>query len=266
MKNLCYFLVSLIFFSACNPKKDEAKERHNFIQYSVVSAFPHDARAFTQGLIIHQGRLFESTGQENSWIAEVDISSGVQTKKVILDPKYFGEGITILNNKIYQLTWQDHVMFIYDFKTFAKVGEFRNEHEGWGITHDNKNLILSDGTHQLYFLDTVTLKSAGSISVTDDGIAQEKLNELEFIDGYVYANQWQTNFILKIDPETGNVVGRMDMTILAEKAIATSSKADVLNGIAWEKKSKLLLVTGKNWPALFAIKLKSDTTKVVRDN
>ncbi len=258
-KHCLLFLFAFSLFFRCSPKnkKEESVDQKNLIAFTVVKAFPHDVLAFTEGLIIHDGRLFESTGQEGtSWIAEVDITSGNQDEKVILEKKYFGEGITILNNKIYHLTYKSHVGFIYNFKTFKKLGEFQYDHEGWGITHDDKKLIASDGTDKLYFLDTASLKQTGSIAVKENGIPQERLNELEYIDGYVFANQWQTNYILKIDPATGNVVGRLDLTALAERAHAINSRADVLNGIAYEKKSKLMLVTGKNWPALFALKLK----------
>ncbi len=151
--------------------------------------------------------------------------------------------------------------FVYEYPSFKKIKEFNFPHEGWGITHDNSKLIVSDGTDKLYFLDTVSLRQTGSINVREDGISQGKLNELEFIDGYVYANQWQTNYILKIDPSSGDVIGRMDLSSLADRAHAVNPGAEVLNGIAYEKKSKLMLVTGKNWPALFALRLKTDTVK-----
>ncbi|CAN5449886.1 glutaminyl-peptide cyclotransferase [soil metagenome] len=252
-------VIVTILLSGCKPEKKDAQAQKKFI---VVKAFPHDITAFTQGLVIHDGRLFESTGQNNSWIAEVDISSGIQNKKVTLDKKYFGEGITILNNKIYQLTWQDHVGFIYDFSTFLKIGEFQNDREGWGLTHDDRNLIMSDGSDKVHFLDTVSLKIIRSIRVKENNAPQEELNELEYIDGYIYANQWQTNYILKIDPSNGNVVDRLDLTALTQQAKRSNSEAEVLNGIAYEKKSRLLLVTGKHWPVLFALKLRNDTTTV----
>ncbi len=252
-------VILVIFLSGCKPEKKDAPAQQKFI---VVKAFPHDINAFTQGLVIHDGRLFESTGQNNSWIAEVDIASGIQNKKVTIDKKYFGEGITILNNKIYQLTWQDHVGFIYDFKTFLKIGEFQNDREGWGLTHNDRNLIMSDGSDKLHFLDTVSLKIIRSVRVKENNAPQEELNELEYIDGYIYANQWQTNYILKIDPSNGNVVDRLDLTALTQQAKRSNSEAEVLNGIAYEKKSGLLIVTGKHWPVLYALKLKSDTTKV----
>src|SRR5688572_3523715 len=148
------FIAIVLVVVGCKPEGKETE----VLQYTVAKAFPHDKTAFTQGLVIEYGRLFESTGQEGtSWIAEVDITSGKQDKKVILDSIYFGEGITILGNKIYQLTWKSKIGFVYDVTTFQKVNEFTYTYEGWGITHNNKNLIVSDGTHKIHFLDTATL-------------------------------------------------------------------------------------------------------------
>jgi glutaminyl-peptide cyclotransferase len=249
--------LGLLFSCSSNKEKKEATAYNDLIPYSIVKIFPHDKTAFTQGLVVEQGRLFESTGQNGtSWIAEVDIATGQQDKKVILDKKYFGEGIAILNNKIYQLTWQTKIGFVYDLRSFKKIREFEYDREGWGITHNGNNLIVSDGTDQLYFLDTLSLKPVTVLKIKDGDVPAEKLNELEFIDGFIFANQWQTNFILKIDPASGQVVGRMDMTELAEKVFPLNPNADVLNGIAYEKKSKMLLITGKLWPAMVAVKFK----------
>jgi len=253
--NLPVAFVFLLSLFACSGKrKSESLNEENLLPYTVVKVFPHDVTAFTQGLAVDQGRLFESTGQENSWIAEVDIASGTQTKKVVLDRNFFGEGITILNNKVYQLTWKNHTGFVYDLKTFTKIREFQYPGEGWGLTHNGTDLIMSDGTANLYFLDTLSLKTKSTVTVKDAGGDVRYLNELEFIEGYIYANQWQTNYILKIDPVTGNVVGKMDFSTLMHKIQAMNPEADVLNGIAYEKKSKTLLVTGKRWPAAFAVR------------
>lgn len=256
LKITVQFLAFVCFLSwvSCSPKKKESALTEDLIPYTVVKIFPHDPTSFIQGLTIHQGRLFESTGQDNSWISEVDIATGKHDKKIILDKKYFGEGICILNNKLYQLTWQNHIGFVYDLKTFNKLNEFSYDHEGWGITHNGKNLIVSDGTNQLHFLDTLTLKEISSLTVTDEYAEVDDLNELEYIEGYIFANRWQTNYILKIDPNTGKVVGRMEMSPLSDKMNLLNPSADVLNGIAYEQKSKTLLVTGKLWPTLFAIR------------
>ncbi len=254
---LLIVFVTLII-ACCKPNTGEIQD----IPYTVVKIFPHDTSAFTQGLVIEYGRLFESTGQEGaSWIAEVELASGKQDKKVVLANQYFGEGITILNKKIYQLTWKGHIGFVYDINSFLKISEFQYEHEGWGITHDGKNLIVSDGTDKIHFLDTTTLKEVTSINVTQGSRPVDKLNELEFIEGYLYANRWMTNEVLKIDLSSGHVVGRLDLTELARQANQVNPSADVLNGIAYEKKSGLLLVTGKWWPLLFAMRLDSNLNK-----
>jgi glutamine cyclotransferase len=252
--------ILLLLLAACSSeKKTETNATTNLIGYTLVKAFPHDITAFTQGLTVHDGNLYESTGQANSWIALVDIASGNQDKKVTLGKEYFGEGITILNNKVYQLTWQNKVGFVYALKDFTKLSEFTYPHEGWGITSDNHHLIVSDGTDKLHFLDTLSLKEVKAVNVKESGNPMKALNELEFIDGFIYANQWQTPYILKIDPSTGEVVGRMDLTQLLDRILTMNPNADVLNGIGWEKKSKTLLVTGKYWPVLFALRFKEAT-------
>jgi len=252
-------VLAILFLAACSSKEKKAPD--DLIGFELVKAFPHDVNAFTQGLVIDDGKLYESTGQKKSWIAEVDLATGTQNKKITLDDKYFGEGITFLNNKVYQLTWQNNEGFVYDARNFSKLKEFTYSHEGWGITQDGTHLIVSDGTDVLHFLDTATLKEDHIIHVTDHGVASKNLNELEFVDGYVYANQWQTTFILKIDVMSGKVVGRIDLSSLHEEIAKFNGSFDVLNGIAYEKKSKLFLVTGKLWPALFALRLKDQDKK-----
>jgi glutaminyl-peptide cyclotransferase len=251
------FLSLLPIALSCSPPKKERTETKpdDLVPFKIVNVFPHDVTAFTQGLVVADGKLFESTGQTGSWISKVDIATGKQNKKVILDDKYFGEGITILNNKIYQLTYKHKIGFVYDFKTFKKINEFQYNHEGWGITHDSTYLIVSDGTNKLHFLDTSTLKEVKSISVSRKGEPVNELNELEFVDGSIYANQWQTNYILKINPTTGNVTGVLDFTSVQDEILKFNVNPDVLNGIAYEKNTKTFLVTGKLWPVLFALRL-----------
>ncbi|MFM7858745.1 MAG: glutaminyl-peptide cyclotransferase [Flammeovirgaceae bacterium] len=260
MKNI--YILCLAIATACGSKKtDEKTNNPQKIEYTIVKVFPHDTKAFTQGLVVHEGKLLESTGQNGtSWIAEVDIASGKQDKRVELEEQYFGEGITIFNNKIFQLTWKSNVGFIYN-KQYKKIGEFKYNREGWGITHNGVDLIVSDGSDKLYFLDSATQEVKKSISVTENGKSIDKLNELEYIDGYVYANRWQTNFIVKIDPANGNIVGTMDLSQVAEVVYPGNPNADVLNGIAYEPKSKLLLITGKLWPALVAVKIRAEKEK-----
>jgi glutaminyl-peptide cyclotransferase len=253
------FILSLILLSGCQPKKKEEQRVTTdplLINYDIIATLPHNEKAFTQGLTIYKNKIIESTGQNNSWIAEVDPGTGKQDKKVSLDARYFGEGIAVLNNKIYQLTWKNKVGFIYDSKTYKQLGEFNYATEGWGITTNNVNLIMSDGSEKLYFLDSLTFKVVKTISVNEENSPVKKLNELEFINGYIYANVWETPFIVKIDPSNGKVVGKLNLTSIANEIKSMYPAADVLNGIAFDANSKALLITGKLWPKTFLIRLK----------
>lgn len=233
------------------------------IQYSVVNKYPHDTSYFTEGLEFYKGQLLESSGgnaDESPYPSEMGIANlqtGVVTSKAKLDKtKYFGEGITVFNNKLYQLTWVSGVGFIYDANTFQKLGEFKiPAKEGWGLTHDSANIIMSDGTSNLYYLEPETLKQLNILRVTDNNGPIPNINELEYINGYIYANQWETPYILKIDPSTGIVVGRLDLDNLQKEATATRPGADVLNGIAYDSATGKMLVTGKRWPFIYEIKI-----------
>ena len=247
-------LVFIILLACGNEKGNGAREDLR-ISYKLKTRWKHDTEAWTQGLLIHNGKLYESTGQKQSYIGVVDIRTGKADKKVVLPDEYFGEGITILNNKIYQLTWENHVGFVYDLDTFEKLREFRYDTEGWGLTHDNHHLIMSDGTEKLIYLDTVTLQPVKTIRVKDENGFVTKLNELEYMEGFVLANQWETNRILKIDPQSGEVVGFLDLTPLAQEAKLENPRADVLNGIAYYPSTKLLIVTGKFWPSSYVLQL-----------
>lgn len=263
--NRFLFLLWLILGCfACNPEaKEEEKEVRSAaintaaasLPYTIKMTYEHDAEAFTQGLVFHGNKVFESTGTEGSWIAEVNLENGLQNKKVVLDPEYFGEGITILNNKVYQLTWRHKHGFIYDVETFRQIGHFNYDSEGWGITTDQKHLIMSDGTNKLYYLDTLTFKPQKTLAIKDNGMKVEKLNELEYINGYIFANQWETNYILKINPQTEQVVGRLDLSSLAAEIKRNHPEADVLNGIAYNPATGDILVTGKRWPKSYLISL-----------
>ena len=198
------FVAALFVVISCEKKSAEKETavNSNSLKYSLLSTLPHNDKAFTEGLVFYDERLLESTGQNNqSWIAEVDQGTGQHEKKVILGGEYFGEGITVLNKKIYHLTYQEKTGFIYDVGTYKKIGEFNFNTEGWGITNDNKNLIMSDGTDKLYFLDTTTLKVIRTLPVIDVAGARVKnLNELEYINNYVFANVYESPWIVKIDP------------------------------------------------------------------
>jgi glutamine cyclotransferase len=255
--SICCFVL-LIIATSCKKEKAEtpvAVTDSLLIPFKLKTIWKHDQAAFTEGLLIHNGKLFESTGQKQSWIGIVDIKTGVPDKKVVLDDQYFGEGITILNNKIYQLTWQNKIGFVYDLKSYKKIGEFTYTNEGWGLTHDSQNLIMSDGTEKLTYLDTVTLQPVKTIQVKDEKGIVKHINELEYVDGFIFANLWQTNKIIKIDPQTGRVVGRLDLSSLTNDALMKNPKADVLNGIAYHPTTKLLSVTGKHWTSIYVLQL-----------
>ena len=252
------FVFTCLIFSCSKPKeeKQSTPEKTDELIYTIQRSFPHDTQAFTQGLEIHEGKLYESTGQNNSWIGIVDINTGIAEKKVILPAAYFGEGITIMNNKVYQLTWQSKIGFVYDLTTFKKLKDFSYDTEGWGLTHDSTYLIMSDGTDKIRLLDTVSLKPVKTIAVTYQGKPLRDLNELEYIHGHLYANIWQTNRIAKIDLSNGEVVGLMDLSELVSQARMVNPSIDVLNGIAWHAGTKSMLVTGKYWPFIYSIKFK----------
>jgi glutamine cyclotransferase len=255
-----YVAVSIAFLCSCGDKANSESDPPRdtlSLSYSVISTLPHNSEAYTQGLVIYNNKVLESTGQKgHSWIAEVNPGSGQHEKKVTLDNRYFGEGITVLNNKMYQLTWEEKTGFIYDARTYKKLGEFKYNTPGWGLTHDNKNLIMSDGTDKLYFLDTTKLEVIKTLTVTDPtGVKVRNLNELEYVDGYVFANVYETSMILKIDPGTGKVVGKLDLSALANEIKRMYPNTDVLNGIAYDKNSKALLVTGKLWPKSYLIRV-----------
>ena len=234
------------------------------INYSVVGYLPHDTNSFTEGLLVHNGQLFESTGhppdnglpQTRSLFGTVDIKTGEIDVKAEIDKiKYFGEGISFFNNKVYQLTLTTRVGFIYDASTFKKLGEFAFPNkEGWGLTTDGTNLIMSDGTGNLSYLDPVTLKTIRTLAVTNNGIAADSLNELEYIKGYVYANVWLTNSIVKIDTVTGKIVGMLDLGSLVFEARNKYPGSLELNGIAYDSIADKIYVTGKLWPNIYEIK------------
>jgi glutamine cyclotransferase len=258
--NVLYFAIVTVVLSSCGDKsdsEDNASTDTLSLNYSIISTLPHNSEAYTQGLVIYNNKVLESTGQKgHSWIAEVNPGSGQHEKKITLDPRYFGEGITVLNHKMYQLTWEERTGFIYDARTYKKLGEFKYNTPGWGLTHDNKDLIMSDGTDKLYFLDTTNLQVVKTVTVTDPGgMKVTNLNELEYVEGYVFANVYETAMILKIEPGTGKVVGRLDLSALANEIKRMYPNTDVLNGIAYDKNSKALLVTGKLWPKSYLIKL-----------
>jgi len=225
------------------------------VGYRIVNTYPHDPRAFTQGLVFADGALYEGTGlRGQSGLRKVDLKTGNILRVRQLSAHLFGEGITIYGNRVIQLTWRAKVGFVYDRKTFQLLDTFNYPTEGWGITHDGRSLIMSDGTSTLYFLDPQTFQEVDRLKVhTRDGPVS-RLNELEYVKGEIYANVWKTDRIARISPESGEVLGWIDMEGLL-KPEDRNSRIDVLNGIAYDVKNDRLFVTGKLWPKLFEIEL-----------
>lgn len=247
------WLLAGVLFAVRLHAADEAQPAPEvpIYQAEVVKSYPHDPEAFTQGLTFHAGKLYEGTGRKGqSTLRLVDLDSGELEKRHSLASKYFGEGIAILGDRIYQLTWQSHVGFIYDLDTFEQQKSFFLPGEGWGITHDGESLIVSDGTAFLRFLDPETLSETRRVQVTLGGNPVQYLNELEYIDGEVWANVWYQDLIVRIDPATGKVNSVVDLSDLYTDR---NSRDEVLNGIAWDAANGRLVVTGKLWPALYEI-------------
>lgn len=223
--------------------------------YTVINTFPHDPAAFTQGLVYHDGGLYEGTGRwGESSLREVVLETGSVVRSHPLEAQYFGEGITLLHDRIYQLTWQEQTGFVYDRATFEPLQTFSYPTEGWGITHDGERLIVSDGTSTIYFWDPETLQEIGRIAVRDHEGPLNRLNELEFVDGEIWANIWLTDRIARISPETGDVLGYIDLTGLLDTS-ELAEPVDVLNGIAYDPDTGRIFVTGKLWPSLFEIEV-----------
>lgn len=224
--------------------------------YEIVNTWPHDHEAYTQGLIVDKGKLLESTGQQGrSSLRRVESETGKVLKKIDVPRPYFAEGITLFKGKIYQLTWQHQLGFIYDAESLEKLGEFSYRGEGWGLTNDGSSLIMSDGTNRIRFLDPNSFQVNRTISVLDGATPIASINELEFVDGEIYANIWHKELIARIEPQTGRVVGWIDLTGLRALSEASDNEA-VLNGIAYDENNDRLFVTGKLWPKLFEIRVK----------
>ena len=268
-----FTIVLITVFSACNTG-DKPADNDNApvntlsapqpITFSIDAVYPHDTAAFTQGLQFYNGKLYEGTGQyEESTLRIVDPKTGkVEKKYLIPDTSIFGEGITIFKNKIYQLTWKSNKIFVYNLNDITHpIKTLSWPHDGWGITNDGNSLIISDGSDTIYYVlpdeEKNSMKKLKIISVADNTGSLDSINELEFIDGYIYANRWQTDYIFKIDTSNGHVVGKMDLTgLLPQYAPDTKYKEGaVLNGIAYDSATKKLYITGKYWPKMFEMRL-----------
>lgn len=235
--------------------------------YEVVHAYPHDPEAFIQGLFYLNGFLYESTGLNgHSSVRKVRLETGEVLRKVDISSEYFGEGLTYWGDRLINLTWTSHVGFVYGLNSFELQQRFSYAGEGWGITHDTRALIMSDGTSELRFLDPRTLEEEHRVRVTANGADVLRLNELEWVKGQIFANIWQTDTIARIDPATGHVVGWIDLSGILPISDRMRSHPDVLNGIAYDATTDRLFVTGKLWPKLFEIRLhrKTDSPPVPR--
>lgn len=259
MKKILYLSLAIILFVSCNnedeihPDNPIAGTPKN-ISYSITGTFPHDTSSYTQGLLIYKGELYEGTGLNmKSKLMRVDLKTGKALQSIQLDSTYFGEGITILNDTIYQLTWQSNVVFVYTLKDFKKIKQYTINTEGWGLTNDGTNLIVSTGGSDLFFYEPSTFKLVKTQTVTDTGSPSFNLNELEYIDGYVYANQYNYPYIFKIDPANGVIIAKIDLTKMWERVKAIDPQAEVPNGIAYDAATKKIYITGKLWPELYEV-------------
>lgn len=246
--------------ASCNNNSDptaqtgDAEPQTPTLSYTVVATYPHDTSSYTQGLEVRKGQLYEGTGNYGfSKLLQVDLKSGKALKTVSLDPKVFGEGITILHDTLYQLTWKEKIVYAYDATTFKKLKEFPLNTDGWGITNDGKNLIVSDGSSNLYFYEPGTFRLLRTQGVTEGGSMLNNLNELEYINGFVYANRYEYDTILKIDPASGQVVATLDLSALVDRVRSKDPQIRELNGIAYDSTAKKIYITGKWWPELYEI-------------
>ncbi len=275
MKRL-FTLIALATFFSCNnnssdPTPDETVSTGNGLaapkqlQAILMAEYPHDTSAFTEGLLVHKGKLYESTGLLNqSYIQITDIKSGkIENKIQLKDPNIFGEGINILDDKLYQLTYQNHVAFVYNLSDLTKPVQTFNWHtEGWGITNNGTDLIISDGqaSGNLYFVNPSNFTTKKIISVTDNNGPVNNINELEYINGSIYANVWGKTFILQINPDNGHVIGKLETTDLLKSFYSSypinwQELDNVLNGIAYDSTTKKIFITGKRWPKIFELKM-----------
>lgn len=263
-------LSSLLFvLIACNgnqPDHDGSLPEHRTnegipapkdLTHTILAEHPHDTGAYTQGLELYNGKMYEGTGDfEQSSIRITDWKTGnVEQSHNMGSNKIFGEGITIFNGKIYQLTWQSNLVYVYDLKDITKpIKTFNWPNEGWGLTHNATDLIISDGSSNIYFVDPETFKIKNTIGVESNRGPVDDLNELEYVNGFIYANVYQTDYIVKIDQESGHVVGLLDFKGLLPQ-IQHTKRTDVLNGIAYDSASKMFYITGKRWPKLYEVKI-----------
>lgn len=268
MKKIVPFLLAITVLAACNGNNTEEIDPNLVVPKEVIAApqqltftienkYPHDTAAFTEGLQIYKGKMYEGTGDyENSTIQIADIKTGkVLSKHKMGTSQIFGEGINVFKGKIYQLTWKNNIVYVYNENDISKpIKELKWPYDGWGMTNNGTDLIIGDGTANLYFVNPDDFSVKNTIQVRDNTGFVSQVNELEYIDGYIYANVWQTNVIIKIDPANGHVVGRMVLPDLPNQHFTNQiveDRTDVLNGIAWDSTTKKMYITGKRWPYVF---------------
>ena len=258
----CTLLCFPLFFASCSDDPNTSSNSSGNsessvarLSYTVAATYPHDTSSYTQGLEFHNGILLEGTGNYGkSKLMQTDLQTGKAIKSIALDSAVFGEGITVLNDTIYQLSWKEKKVLVYSAKDFKKLTEFPLTTEGWGLTNDGKNLIATDGSANLYYYEPSTFRLLRTQGVTEDGSPAVNLNELEYINGFIYANQYSiSNYIFKIDPASGQVVAKLDLTDLVKRIEAKYPQAAELNGIAYNPETKKIYVTGKLWPELYEI-------------
>lgn len=261
---LMLLLVSVLAFKCKEGDKpaDEVPEDSGKVvvapksmSYSIVTTYPHDTSSFTEGLLVYNGSLYESTGNyAKSKLRKINLQTGKVEKEISLDKHFFGEGATIVNDTVYQLTWKERKAFAYSLKDFKKIKEYDVTYpEGWGLTTDGKYLIVSTGGSDLIYYEPGTFKYVKTVTVTDAGTPAYNINELEYIDGFIYANQWNLPYILKIDPVSGTVVTKADVTEAWNRNKKLYPGADVPNGIAYDAATKKIYITGKWWPELYEV-------------
>lgn len=261
-------ILALVILAACSNTDDTdgpldpgiVPPKTPAIPYTIVAEYPHDTSAYTQGLEFYNGKLYEGTGDfEASSLRITDYKTGkVEKKHMMGSASVFGEGITIFKNKLYQLTWKNNIVYVYDINNIeTPIKNIKWPYEGWGLTNNGNDLIISDGSAKLYFVNADDFRLKSTIGVTENGSPVYNLNELEYIDGFVFANIYQSDIIVKIDPASGFVIGKMDFTGIKEKFFADkiTDRTDYFNGIAYDSATHKFLITGKRWPKLFELKL-----------
>lgn len=255
-RTLLLIAAAIAFLSAATATLFVARDAQSAAQdFSVVAEFPHDSGAFTQGFDFQNKRLYEGTGQYGeSELRRVDLETGAVQRERALGDEYFGEGITVFGKRIYQLTWREHVAFVYEQGTWDLIRRFKYRGEGWGLTHNKRHLIMSNGSDRIYFRDPHSFRIKRRVPVTDDGEPVTNLNELEWVKGRILANVWQTDDVVRIDPETGKVTRRYDLSPLRERE-EQSGDPDVTNGIAYMPAEGRLFVTGKYWSHVYEVVL-----------